>query len=106
MIMTNSGKLVLAEYTGDDRDNSNSERELKIGRRCAAQVGSNYRYSIAFKNRDFGIDGAYVLDYFVRERREMQAIYVVQTITDESGSLHREFATILLSALGEKLWEQ
>lgn len=71
MIMTVSGKLVLVEYKGDDRDNSDSERKLKLGRSWAAQAGSNYRYFMVFKNRNFGIDGAYILDDFVRVMREL-----------------------------------
>ena len=71
MIMTNSGKLVLVEYKGDDRDNSDSERKLKLGRSWAAQAGSNYRYFMVFKNRNFGIDGAYILDDFVRVMKEL-----------------------------------
>lgn len=71
MIMTNSGKLVMVEYKGDDRDNSDSERKLKLGRSWAAQAGSNYRYFMVFKNRNFGIDGAYILDDFVRVMREL-----------------------------------
>jgi len=71
MIMTKSGILVLAEYKGDDRDNSDSERKLKLGRSWAAQAGSSYRYFMVFKNRDFGINGAYILDDFVRVMREL-----------------------------------
>ena len=71
MIMTKSGKLVLVEYKGDDRDNSDSERKLKLGRSWAAQAGYNYRYFMVFKTRNFGIDGAYILDDFVRVMREL-----------------------------------
>lgn len=71
MVMTNSGKLVLIEYKGDDRDNSDSERKLKLGRSWQAQCGQNYRYFMVFKNRDFGIDGAYTLDQFVEVMREL-----------------------------------
>lgn len=65
MVMTESGKLVLIEYKGDDRDNSDSERKLKLGRQWQAQAGPNYRYFMVFKERDFGIEGAYTLDDFV-----------------------------------------
>lgn len=71
MVMTKSGKLVLIEYKGDDRDNSDSERKLNIGRKWQAQCGPNYRYFMVFKNRDFGIDGAYTLDQFVEIMREL-----------------------------------
>ena len=71
MVMTNSGKLVLIEYKGDDRDNSDSERKLKLGRRWQAQCGQNYRYFMVFKNREFGIDGAYTMDQFVEIMKEL-----------------------------------
>lgn len=65
MVMTKSGKLVLIEYKDDDRDNSDSERKLKLGRSWQAQCGANYRYFMVFKNREFENDGAYTLDRFV-----------------------------------------
>ena len=71
MVMTKSGKLVLIEYKGDDRDNSNSARKLELGRKWQAQCGPEYRYFMVFKNRDFGIDGAYTLDRFVGIMREL-----------------------------------
>lgn len=71
MVMTDSGKIVLIEYKGDDRDNSDSERKLKLGRKWQAQCGQNYRYFMVFKNRDFGIDGAYTLDQFVEIMKEL-----------------------------------
>ena len=71
MVMTKSGKLVLIEYKGDDRDNSDSERKLRLGRKWQAQCGQNYRYLMVFKNRYFGIDGAYTLDQFVEIMREL-----------------------------------
>lgn len=71
MVMTNSGKLVLIEYKGDDRDNSDSERKLKLGRKWQAQCGQNNRYFMVFKNREFGIDGAYTMDQFVEIMKEL-----------------------------------
>ncbi len=71
LVMTKSGKLVLIEYKGDDRDNSDSERKLKLGRKWQAQCGPEYRYFMVFKNRDFGIDGAYTLDQFVEILRAL-----------------------------------
>ena len=71
MVMTTSGKLILIEYKGDDRDNSNSERKLKLGRKWQAQAGPNYRYFMVFKNRDFGIDGSYTMDQIVSIIQEL-----------------------------------
>ena len=71
MVMMKSGKLVLIEYKGDDRDNSDSERKLKLGRWWQAQAGPNYRYFMVFKNREFGIDGAYTMEKCVEVMREL-----------------------------------
>ncbi len=71
MVMTNSGKLVLIEYKGDDRDNSDSRRKLALGRKWQAKCGQNYRYFMVFKNKVFGIDGAYTLDQFIEIMKEL-----------------------------------
>ena len=71
IVMTKSGKFVLIEYKGDDRDNSDSKRKLNLGRKWQAQAGQNYRYFMVFKKREFGIDGAYTLDQFVEIMKEL-----------------------------------
>lgn len=71
MVMTNSRKLVMIEYKGDNLDNSDSKRKLKLGRLWQALAGPNYRYFMVFKNREFGIDGAYTLDQFMEIIREL-----------------------------------
>lgn len=69
MVMTKAGKLVMIEFKGDDRDNSDSRMKLELGRQWQAQAGSNYRYFMVFKNKDFGIDGAYKLEQFIEIMR-------------------------------------
>lgn len=71
MVMTKAGKLVLIEFKGDDRDNSDSKMKLELGRQWQAQAGPNYRYFMVFRNKDFGIDGAYKLEQFVEIMREL-----------------------------------
>ena len=71
MVMTKAGKLVLIEFKGDDRDNSDSKMKLELGRQWQAQAGPNYRYFMVFMNKDFGIDGAYKLEQFVEIMREL-----------------------------------
>lgn len=76
MVMTQSGKLVLIEYKGDDRDNSDSARKVKLGRiwqnkACISAGADCYRYFMVFKNRDFGTTGAYMLDDFIAMMREL-----------------------------------
>lgn len=76
MVMTTSGRLVLIEFKGDDRDNSDSARKLKLGRKWQEAANQSagaslYRYFMVFKNRDFGIDGAYTMDDFMQVMREL-----------------------------------
>ena len=71
MVMTKAEKLVLIEYKGDDRGNSDSVRKLKLGRKWQSQCGAEYRYFMVFENRDLGIDGAYTLDQFIEIMKEL-----------------------------------
>ena len=71
MVMTNAGKLVLIEFKGDDRDNSDSRMKLELGRQWQAQAGPGYRYFMVFKQKDFGIDGAYRMDEFAEIMKEL-----------------------------------
>lgn len=63
--------ISLHQEGGYDRDNSDSERKLKLGRKWQAQCGQNYRYFMVFKNREFGIDGAYTMDQFMEIMKEL-----------------------------------
>lgn len=71
MVMTKFGKLVLIEFKGDDRDNSDSKTKLELGRQWQAQVGQNDRYFMVFKNKESGIGGAYSLDQFAEIIKEL-----------------------------------
>jgi len=63
LVQTKNGKTLLIETKGDDRDNSDSERKLKLGRAWAARAGNQYRYFMVFDKNP--IEGAYRLDEFV-----------------------------------------
>ena len=76
IVMTQSGKIVLVEYKGDNLDNSNSARKVKLGRNWqekanASSTGDKYRYFMVFKNRDFGINGAVNMEQFIQIMREL-----------------------------------
>lgn len=71
LVMTNAGRLVLLEYKGGDRDNSNSREKLELGRQWDAHSGENYRYFMVFKNRELNADGAYTMDRFLEVMREL-----------------------------------
>lgn len=60
VVQTRNGKTLLIETKGDDRDNSDSERKLKLGKAWAAKGGNRYRYFMVFDKTP--IEGAYRLD--------------------------------------------
>lgn len=63
VVKTKSGKIIMIETKGDDRDNSDSKTKLKLGRHWASQSGGNYRYFMVFDNQR--IDDAYTVDEFI-----------------------------------------
>jgi type III restriction enzyme len=64
-VMTDKGTLVIVEVKGDDRDNSDSERKLRLGRKWADKAGDGYRYYMVFDSLDWSKEGAYELSEFV-----------------------------------------
>lgn len=56
IIKTKSGKIIILETKGDDRDNSDSELKLKLGKLWESRAGRDYRYMMVFENNP--IDGA------------------------------------------------
>jgi type III restriction enzyme len=65
LVMTNKGILVVVEVKGDDRDNSDSERKLRLGRKWAEKAGDGYRYYIVFDKLNWHKEGAYDLAEFL-----------------------------------------
>ena len=63
VVKTKSGKIVMIETKGDDRDNGDSKRKLKLGRHWATQSGGNYRYFMVFDH--ISLEGAYTVDGFI-----------------------------------------
>ena len=56
IVKTKVGRIIALETKGDDRDNTDSELKLKLGKLWAAKAGSNYRYMMVFEFNPF--DGA------------------------------------------------
>ncbi len=56
IVKTKAGKIIVLETKGDDRDNSDSELKLKLGKLWEAKAGRDYRYMMVFDNNP--IDGA------------------------------------------------
>lgn len=64
-VMTDKGTLVVVEVKGDDRDNSDSERKLRLGRKWADKAGDGYGYYMVFDNLNWRKEGAYDLSDFI-----------------------------------------
>ncbi|MBV5326440.1 MAG: DEAD/DEAH box helicase family protein [Chlorobium sp.] len=64
LVVTKRGKMLLVESKGDDRDNSDSIRKLKLGSAWANKAGNDYRYFMVFESNP--IEGAYRIDELVK----------------------------------------
>ena len=67
--MMKSGKIILVEAKGDDRDNGDSRTKLKLGKTGAAQAGRMFKYYMTFDHNS--IDGAYNLEEFAEVLRDL-----------------------------------
>jgi len=59
LVRLESGRLVILEGKGDDRDNSDSAAKLRLGKSWAAKAGETFRFLMVFDNNK--IEGAYTL---------------------------------------------
>jgi type III restriction enzyme len=50
IVKTKSGKIIALETKGDDRDNTDSELKLKLGKLWESKAGRDYRYMMVFDN--------------------------------------------------------
>lgn len=60
IVRLKSGITVLIETKGDDRDNSDSEEKLRLGKAWETESGKLYRYYMVFDHND-NLDGAITL---------------------------------------------
>ena len=56
IVKTKAGRIIALETKGDDRDNTDSELKLKLGKLWQAKAGRDYRYMMVFENNP--VDGA------------------------------------------------
>ncbi len=56
ILKTKLGRIISLETKGDDRDNTDSELKLKLGKLWESRAGRDYRYMMVFENNP--IDGA------------------------------------------------
>lgn len=59
ILLTKSGKVILIETKGDDRDNSDSASKARLGRIWQDQCGADFRYFMVFDQSK--VEGAYTL---------------------------------------------
>lgn len=56
IVKTKAGNVVVLETKGDDRDNTDSEQKLKLGKRWESSAGGVFKYMMVFDNNP--IEGA------------------------------------------------
>jgi len=69
IVKTESGKIVLIETKGDDRDNSDSARKVKLGQAWVQQAGKDFKYFMVFDKNT--LEGAYKLADFLELLRDI-----------------------------------
>jgi type III restriction enzyme len=60
LLLTKSGKILLVESKGDNLDNSDSIRKLRLSQLWASKAGNNFRYFMVFDNNP--IENAHKVD--------------------------------------------
>ncbi len=63
LIVTKSNKKILLEVKGDDRDNSDTERKIELGKAWERKAGNDYRYFMVFKGTK--VDGSYLIEEII-----------------------------------------
>ena len=70
IVKMKNGKIILIETKGDDRDNSDSERKLKLGKIWESKAGDNYRYFMVFNKAK--LEGARTVDELIEILKDMK----------------------------------
>ena len=69
IIQTKSNKTIVLESKGDDRDNSDSEAKIRLGKAWERKAGNNFKYFMVFDKKE--VKDAHRLDDFLKLLREM-----------------------------------
>ncbi len=59
IVITKSGKVLVIETKGDDRDNTDTMQKIKLGKTWANKAGEKYKYFMIFDKKS--MEGAYTL---------------------------------------------
>ena len=65
MIMTQSGKIILAETKGDHLKNDNSREKIALGQAWRTAAGKDFRYYMVFENDENLLPGAVSISQFI-----------------------------------------
>ncbi len=69
IIYTKSNKTIVLESKGDDRDNSDSEAKIRLGKAWERKAGNNFKYFMVFDKKE--VTDAHKLDDFLKLIKEM-----------------------------------
>jgi len=69
IIQTKNNKIILLETKGDDRDNSDSESKIRLGKAWEGKAGNNFKYFMVFDKKE--VDNAHKLNDFLKLVKEM-----------------------------------
>ena len=69
IVYLKSGKIVLVETKGDDRDNSDSLNKIELGSYWQNMAGGNYKYYMVFDNKE--VAGALTKEQFIDRLRRL-----------------------------------
>ena len=69
IIKMKSGRIVLVENKGDDRDNTDSAIKIELGRKWKEQAGEAYRYMMIFDQNP--LEGAYTREKALEILRQL-----------------------------------
>ncbi len=69
IVLTKSGKILVIETKGDDRDNSDSARKIRLGEKWASTAGNKFKYLMIFDNQ--GVTGAFRRDEAIAKISQM-----------------------------------
>jgi type III restriction enzyme len=69
IVKTKAGRIIVLETKGDDRDNTDSELKLKLGKLWQAKAGRDYHYMMVFEHNP--IEGAERLADALAKLRQM-----------------------------------
>ncbi|MCD6018198.1 MAG: type restriction protein res subunit [Bacteroidetes bacterium] len=64
IIHTKSGKTIVLESKGDDRDNSDSEAKIRLGKAWERKAGNHFKYFMVFDKKE--VADAHTLDGFLK----------------------------------------